>query len=247
MYGWRARLGIIYGVGFTDHEFHQCAPDGVSVHITRATTPGKSMFELPPEIRTEDAFVKEVAARANDLAKMRPAAILWGSTSGSFAAPDGGSGRDWDSRLKAAMKAATGIVSTTTSSSVVAGLAALGARRVAIASPYKPDAEARFARYLGEHGITVVKSRGLACEDVWDIAQLGPEVAYRTALEADHPEAEAIVVGETSFRTIEVLDRIEADTGKPVVSASIVSMWHALRLAGIRESQLRLGRLFKEH
>jgi len=247
VYGWRARLGIIYGVGFTDHEFYQCAPAGVSVHITRATTPGKSMFELPPEIRTEDAFVQEVARCASDLAKMRPAVIFWGSTSGSFAAPDGGSGRAWDARLKEAMKRATGIPSTTTSSSVVAGLAALGARRVAIASPYKPDAEARFSAYLGEHGVSVLKTRGLACEDVWEIGQLGPEVAHRTALEADHPDADAIVIGETSFRTIEVLDRIEADTGKPVVAASIVSMWNALRMAGVREAQPRLGRLFREH
>jgi maleate isomerase len=247
VYGWRARLGIIYGVGYTDHEFYLSAPPGVSVHITRATTPGKSMFVLPPEIKTGDAFVHEVARCATDLAKMRPAAIFWGSTSGSFAAPDGGSGRAWDTKLKDAMNAATGVRCTTTSSSVVAGLAALGAKRVAIASPYKPDAEARFAAYLGEHGVSVVKSRGLACEDVWEIGQLPPEVAYRTAMEANHPDADAIVIGETSFRTLEVLEQIEADTGKPVVSASLVSMWNALRIAGIKSPQLGLGRLFREH
>jgi len=249
VYGWRARLGIIYGVGFTEHEFHQCAPPGVSVHITRARTPGKSMFVLPPGMKSGDAFLAEIARCTEDLAKMRPQVIFWGSTSGSFANPDGGPGREWDARLRTAMAAATGpgIISTTTSASVIAGLAALGVKRVAMASPYKPEAEQRFAAYLADHGVATVRSRGLACEDVWEIGQLGPEVAYRTAIEADHPDAEAIVIGETSFRTLEVLDRIEADTGKPVVAASIVSMWNALRLAGVRERQQGLGRLFREH
>ena len=246
MYGWRSRIGIIYGVGFTDHEFYQCAPEGVSVHITRATTPGKSMFELPPEIKTGDAFVDEVARCARDVAKMKPQAILWGSTSGSFAAPDGGSGRTWDEKLKKAMQGATGIRSTTTSSSVVAALNAFGAKKVVIASPYKPEAEAKFKAYLGEHGVDVLKMRGLACEDVWEIGNLGPEVAYRTAMEALRPDADAIVIGETSFRTIEVLEAIEKDSGKPVVAASIASMWHAIRLSGVRGPQPRLGRLFRE-
>jgi maleate isomerase len=88
--------------------------------------------------------------------------------------------------------------------------------------------------------------RGLACEDVWEIGNLGPEVAYRTAMEALHPDADAIVIGETSFRTIEVLEAIEKDSGKPVVAASIASMWHAIRLSGVRGPQPRLGRLFRE-
>jgi maleate cis-trans isomerase len=87
--------------------------------------------------------------------------------------------------------------------------------------------------------------RGLACEDVWEIGNLGPEVAYQTAINAMHPDADAIVIGETSFRTKEIIEPLESDSGKPVVAASIVSMWNAVRLAGVREPLSGLGALFR--
>jgi maleate cis-trans isomerase len=246
MYGWRARIGIIYAVGYTDHEFYQMAPEGVSVHITRATTPGKSAFELPPEFSGASAFIDEIGRRARDLSKMRPQALVWMSTSGSFLDPAGGDGLDWDQALKDRMvEASGGIASTTTSSSAVLALRAVGARRVAVASPYKPEAERALRTYLEKHGFEVVAMRGIGCEDVWEIGNLGPEVAYRVARDADRPEADAVFIAETSFRTVEVIQPLEADLGKPVISANAASMWNALRLAGVRAKQPRFGQLFE--
>lgn len=246
MYGWRARIGIIYAVGYTDHEFYQMAPDGVSVHITRATTPGKSAFELPPEFSAASGFLDEIGQRAWDLSKMRPQSLVWMSTSGSFRHPEGGDGLEWDDALKRRMtEASGGIASTTTSSSAVIALRALGVRSVSVASPYKPEAEAALRTYLERHGFEVIAMNGIGCEDVWEIGNLGPEVAYRVAREVDRPEADAIFVAETSFRTIEVIPTLEADLGKPVVSANAASMWNALRLAGVRSRDPKLGQLFE--
>jgi maleate isomerase len=43
--------------------------------------------------------------------------------------------------------------------------------------------------------------------------------------------------------TITILDALEQDLGKPAVSANSAMMWHALRLAGVRERVSGYGRL----
>ena len=45
---------------------------------------------------------------------------------------------------------------------------------------------------------------------------------------------EAIFVACTQLRALEVVDMLERDLGKPVVSGAAAMMWHALRVAGER-------------
>jgi maleate cis-trans isomerase len=40
--------------------------------------------------------------------------------------------------------------------------------------------------------------------------------------------------------TISILDTLEQELGKPVISAASAMMWQALRLTGVRESGVRL-------
>ena len=47
----------------------------------------------------------------------------------------------------------------------------------------------------------------------------------------------------TSLRTIEILEELEADVGKPVVSPNQASFWATLRLAGVNEKVEGFGRL----
>jgi maleate cis-trans isomerase len=43
--------------------------------------------------------------------------------------------------------------------------------------------------------------------------------------------------------TISILQELEQDLGKPVISAASAMMWYALRLAGVRHPMARYGRL----
>ena len=51
---------------------------------------------------------------------------------------------------------------------------------------------------------------------------------------ADHPAADAIVVSCTNLHTYDVIAGLEAELGKPVISASQATMWAALRRIGRR-------------
>ena len=59
--------------------------------------------------------------------------------------------------------------------------------------------------------------------------------------EADSRAAEA--TSDTCLVLSPLAEALEADLGKPVFSANMVTMWHALRLAGVRDSPPGFGSL----
>ena len=113
-----------------------------------------------------------------------------------------------------------------------------------MAAPYLDEVCARLRRFLEESGFTVtslenLNLHGLAIPGVSDaeVWQLGKR--------ADRPEADAVFLSCTNLRTLDVLDALERDLGKPVVSSNLATMWHALRLAGLRPRLDGLGSLYR--
>ena len=53
----------------------------------------------------------------------------------------------------------------------------------------------------------------------------------------------ALMMGGTGMPTVPVLQALEQDLGKPVISSASAMMWHALRLAGVGQSITGYGRL----
>jgi maleate cis-trans isomerase len=84
---------------------------------------------------------------------------------------------------------------------------------------------------------------GLGITEDRELGRVPLEDVYRLARGADRPEADALYLSCTNFRTIGVLAALERDLGKPVVSAIQASFWHCLRLAGVGESVEGYGRL----
>ena len=69
------------------------------------------------------------------------------------------------------------------------------------------------------------------------------ERAYRLARSVDGAEAEAVFLSGTGMPTLPVLEALEQDLGKPVVSSASAMMWHALRLVGVAVPIAGHGRL----
>jgi len=69
------------------------------------------------------------------------------------------------------------------------------------------------------------------------------ERAYRLARSIDVETAEAVFLTGTGMPTLPVLELLEQDLGKPVISSASAMMWHALRLAGVRQPIPGYGRL----
>jgi maleate isomerase len=80
-------------------------------------------------------------------------------------------------------------------------------------------------------------------ENVTNIYEQTAERAYRLGREVDTPQAQAVFLSGTGMPTIQILEALEQDLGKPAVSANSAMMWHALRLAGVRHPISGYGRL----
>ena len=233
-YGWRARLGLIYTSSSTimESEFYAMAPRGVSSHTTRVYLGSVTADELA-----------QTGARAVDAARLLATApldaIVFGCTSGSFLM-----GPDYDAGLIAELASVSkSIPVTTTTSAIARGLRELGIHKLVIATPYTDDINVRAQEYFEAIGHEVLYTRGLGISTDLEMTSLAPEAVYDLARSAWRPEADGMVISCTSLRTIEILQELEADLGKPVVTANQASFWATLRMAGVNERVDGFGRL----
>ena len=236
--GWRARIGIIVPPSNTvnEAEFNRFAPPGVSFHFTR------SPLHADPAADDFREMLDDVGEAMSDLAACRVDFATYACTAGSMACPA--------DRLLGAMKAGGGVAATSTADAIVAALRALGARRIAMASPYTDETNAHEAEYLREHGIEVVAAAGLglntSLETIQRISRVPPPEVFAHARSVDRPEAEALLICCTDFNTFDAIEPLEQALGKPVVSSNSATLWHTLRSAGIDDAIPGLGRLLRE-
>jgi len=239
-FGWRARIGIVYPAsGLADMEYYSLCPPGVSVHITRTAMSdeeGSVTLETMQAISEGDDFSRHAA----DLATIKPHVIIWMCTSGSFSR-----GPEWDSNLREILSKNGRCPATTTSTALIEAIKALGAKKVALAMPYEPRLGEKLIQYVENSGIEVVNHEGLGLTTDWEIGRLDPSSLYDLIRRVDVPEADAIFLSDTGIVLSPIAEALERDLGKPVFSANMASMWHALQLAGVKEKMPNVGSLFR--
>jgi maleate cis-trans isomerase len=140
------------------------------------------------------------------------------------------------------------IPASTVLTAVVRGCRALGLKRIVMASPFPEDQDERLVRFLTHYGIEVLAFRGLGCPNADVIWELPPESGYdlATALLREEPDADGIYMPCNKWRTSSVIERIEQESKKPVVSNTQAWVWDALRLMNMRSPIAGYGRLLSE-
>lgn len=238
-----SRLGAIYpDDAWVDRDVQACVDEfsaflPPSVEVISAATP------IPPVeanlensvLLAENGDIEEAARRSM---RYKPTCFAYYCTTISFVRGVGG-----DVDISRRIREATGVDAvTTTSTAMILALEALGISRVALASPYMPDVEEAFIRFMEAHGIQVTNSRALALPDGHSIVDAGRMREFVES--ADVPASEAIFVGCTGQRLSSYLDGMEEALGKPVLTANQVTSWHALQLMGLPPRLAGRGRLF---
>jgi maleate cis-trans isomerase len=147
------------------------------------------------------------------------------------------------------VKQITPTPASTVLTAVTRGCRALGLKRVVMASPFPEDQDERLVKFLAHDGIEVVAFRGLGCPNAEVIWQLAPETGYdlSMALLREHPEVDGVYMPCNKWRTVSVIERIEKDSGKPVVTNTQAWTWEALHGMGLREPITGFGRLLRQH
>jgi maleate isomerase len=231
MYGWRGKIGLLVpSTNFTvEMEFHNAIPEGVSVHTARCVLRDTAVTE-EDRIQAIIDMGEDVLSAAQRVAGVRPKVIAWACTAGSFM-----KGIGHDMELITEVERGTGIKALTTSTAGVDALKALEVRKVAVATPYiqKIYEEERLFLEQSISDLQVTKITGLGIIKGFDKGNLEPNSAYMAAKEIDSSKADAIFISCTAWRTLEIIETLESDVEKPVITSNQATLWACLKVLGI--------------
>jgi arylmalonate decarboxylase len=177
-----------------------------------------------------DAALARIPAAAEKLAAAGAQAIELTGTSLTFY-----KGEAFNQALRDKVTRASGLPATTMSNGVIDALNAVGADRVAVATAYNHDVNARLRAFLREHGFDPVLITGMNMEAMTDVHKVTQEHLYDfgATVFASAPAADSLLVSCGGFRTLEIIAPLEDRTGVPVISSMPHGLWAGARLAGL--------------
>lgn len=239
-----ARIGAVYADDmWVDQdiqkmlaEFRRFLPKDVRTVSARTHIPA---HDATAEFHIQVAENGEIEDAARRLMRYNPQCIAYMCTTISFSR-----GLGYDIELRDRIEDATGIPATTTTTAVIKALKALGLKKIATAAPYLDIVNDILTEFLEGSGVEVVNSRTLNLAR--NHSCVPAERIRRLAEEADVTEAEALLIACTGQKTAGFIADLERKGGKPVVTASQATMWHALQLVGVEPCLPDLGKLYSE-
>ncbi len=185
-------------------------------HIGRLKSSGAGSFSPS---RDED-----IDYQSQLLGTARVEMVILAQTSASLFADD------YDDVVAKRMTAGAGVPAITSAQAVGRAVRALGARSVAIVSPYSDAVNERAAHYFKtKHGLDTIALEGFRATDAYAIGQLGPEHARDAFARIDRREIEVFVVPGGNFPTMPSIAAWENEFKKPVVTTNQASFWAMLR------------------
>lgn len=233
--GPRGRIGVIQpapGV-MLEHEWPRLLPPGLLFPVARVRLTGGAPADYA-------ALAAAAPAAAADLASASAGVIAFACAVGSLYA-----GVEAEAALAASLAVASGRPAITLGASSIRALHHVGARRIAILTPYSPEVNALVGDYAARQGFEVAGfiDAGAPITTVGDIGPAGVADVAIAGL-GRLLDADALWIPCTAIQTIEAIPAIEAATGIPVVSGSQALLWDGLRVLGIADAVAGGGRLF---
>ncbi|TPG58188.1 arylmalonate decarboxylase [Roseomonas nepalensis] len=242
--GWRRTYGILVPSTNTSvqPEFDAMRPHGVTNHISRIRIPNIPLASDEDFSRLIALIVAAQDEAVESVMSCEPDHLVLGISAETF----------WDglaaSRdLRRRLEETTGLPVSMGADACHAALERLGARRIAVLTPYFPIGDRYVARFFEESGYAVARVHGLSCPSPVAIARV-TEAELMAALRAiDGNDVDAIVQVGTNLAMARLAPEAERWLGKPVLAINAAIYWHALRTAGIPDRVPGWGALLERH
>lgn len=236
-----ARIGVF--VPFTNSNLEadmaMMRPNGVSMHYTRLG--GYDIDEVPDSEQMAGLAQSDMDDAIRLIAGVRPDVVLYGCTSATLSL-----GPSFDQTLAAKIKRKSGATCITAAGALVNALNTLNVSDIAFASPYVAALNDDAISFLNSQGFNSV-SRFDYPVDLGNYGQgeLQPDQIMELAIEADSPQAQAIVLSCTDLRAAEIIKPLEAQSGKPVITSNQAMVFASMQALALREAADGFGRLLE--
>lgn len=237
-------------LGF-DHALGVITPSGnlvverVTARLLRAFPAVSSHYARIAVVGERDPFpdgydLDGMLTAARLLAHAKPDVILWNGSKG------GSIGLAHDADLKRRIEDATGIGVTTSSLALLDALAKLGARRVALVTPYAGAYQQRVVATLAREGMEVRAESHLGLTDNLSYAAVPPTRILAQVEEVMPARPEVVLTWCTNYAGAVIAAEAERIHGVTLLDATVLPLWHALRMLGVPTSPAvaAWGRLF---
>jgi maleate isomerase len=122
----------------------------------------------------------------------------------------------------------------TSAGALVEGLAALGARRVAVVTPYMRPLTDLVVGYIENEGFSVTDRISLEISDNLAVGARDPLALVEVAERLELDDVDAVVLSAcVQMPSLAAVEQVEAAIGIPVVTASIATAYAILRALGL--------------
>ena len=214
-------------------EYNRLLPSTLQVHVGRLGKGDPTPFAPS---RPDD-----IAYQARLLGTAQVEVVCLAQTSASL-------GDDaYDATTTRQMTAGAGVPSLTSAQAIGQALQALGARRIALVSPYSQDVLSRAQQYFTQrYGLEVVAMEGFGATDSYAISTISADQATAAFTRIDRSEIEALVVPGGNFPTLHAITAWEQQFQKPVVTTNQAALWAMMGVMKIATPLPGLGRLLEQ-
>ncbi len=140
---------------------------------------------------------------------------------------------------------ATGLPASTNQTAAVEAFRALGVERIVLLNPNTSDLLQSQVEFFEKSGVHVVAARSMDILDNRDIDRVDETTSYRFISEtigAASP-ADGVYLSGPCWRTLNLIDPLERETGMAVVTALQAMVWEGIRLVGLHRDVSGYGRL----
>jgi maleate isomerase len=229
-----SRIGLIIPSSnrMVEQEMVRHVPPGVVAHVMRLRMTGAHNVPL-------DVLMPRVNEAAAMLTDARCDVVAFHCTANLMS--EGAAGED---KLLAALRQAGAPHVTTTATAIRAAFDTIAARRVVLLTPYSASVTEEEAHFLTAAGYQVLYAKGFALKGSDEYCATPPQFWRDRALEAARSDADAYLLSCANISVFPVIEEVERQLDRPLVTSNQAVIWHALSLLGATDRRNCPGRLF---
>ena len=242
--GWRAKFGVLTPAPNTivENEFHEMAPQGVINIVNRYYVPNQ-------EVRSDDDWAlimahtrANVANAVDGLVQGQMDHLIMGMSSESFMG-----GVEGSMALRKELRERAGCEVTVGAEAAELAFEKVGAKKIALLTPYYPIIDKNAVQYFTEKGYEVVAVEGLKCKSIIHVASQRADTLIPAVKKLAEAKPDAIIQLGTNLRFAHIADEAERWLGLPVFSVGTAIYWAALRKMGINDQYPGFGSLLEKY
>ena len=225
--GWRGEVGMLCPMAGMYREWEVLAPHGIRFSHAVLGAPANTDIE---GLKKMDEAIEDEAKKLN--IGMKKDLICLGCTSGSFIG-----GKGYDKQIIERIEKASGSPATTTTTCVLELFKDMGIKTMSLVGPYIDSIFDEEVKFFKAHNIETLYVGALGLLEaykLWDY-YYDPYACYTLVKQAAEatPEADCVFVTCMMSPIMAVIDTLEQEIQKPVISSCSATLYGILKELGI--------------